>query len=178
MKVVSNSGPLMALGKIGQIHLLYPLYGTILVPSVVYEESVLDGLAIGEPDAVSIEMEFRRQHLRMIEMSEADLSPAIAALPLDRGEKQAIQLAMNENADWVLLDDMQARSEAIRLGMKMKGTLGVFVDAFRQNILSMSEIDVVFEALLKRDDIWIAEGLVRRVWSDLKIKHGLGMTNS
>ncbi len=25
MKVVCNSGPLMALGKIGQVHLLYPL---------------------------------------------------------------------------------------------------------------------------------------------------------
>jgi hypothetical protein len=38
----------------------------------------------------------------------------------------------------------------------------------------MSEIDVVFDALLKRDDIWIAEGLVRQVWNDLKTKFGAG----
>ncbi|MDZ7362124.1 MAG: hypothetical protein ONB46_15580 [candidate division KSB1 bacterium] len=161
----------MALGKIGQMHLLYPVYGTVLIPPAVYEEAVLDGLARGEPDAVSIEMEFNRQHLQII---ETDLTPAITALPLDRGEKHAIQLAMNEKADWVLLDDMQARTEAKSLGMQVKGTLGVFVDAVRQNLLNLSEIDVIFDALLKRDDIWIAEGLVRHVWNDLKTKFGAG----
>ncbi len=171
MKVVSNSGPLMALGKIGQIQLLYPVYGAILIPSAVYEEAVLEGLARGEPDAVAIEMEFHRQHLQII---ETDLTPAITALPLDRGEKHAIQLAMNEKADWVLLDDMQARTEAKRLGLQVKGTLGVFVDTVRQNILNMSEIDVVFDAMLKRDDIWIAEGLIRHVWNDLQVKFGAG----
>jgi predicted nucleic acid-binding protein len=172
MKVICNSGPLMALGKIGQVHLLYPIYGIVFIPSAVYGEAVLSGLARGEPDAVSIEVEFRRQHLRMIEMAEADLSSAIAALPLDRGEKHAIQLAMNEKADWVLLDDMQARIEAKRLGLPVKGTLGVFVDAARQSVLNISEIDVIFEALLKREDIWISEGLIRHVWGDLNKKFG------
>lgn len=161
----------MALGKIGQIHLLYPVYGMILIPSAVYEEAVLDGLARGEPDAVAIEMEFHRHHLQII---ETDLTSAIAALPLDRGEKHAIQLAPNEKADWILLDDMQARTEAKRLGLQVEGTLGVFVDAVRQNILNLSEIDVIFDALHKRDDIWIAEGLVRHVWNDLKSKFGAG----
>ncbi|MCI0690669.1 DUF3368 domain-containing protein [candidate division KSB1 bacterium] len=172
MKVVCNSGPLMALGKIGQVHLLYPLYGTVLIPSAVYGEAVLSGWTRGEPDAVSIEMEFRRQHLRMIEMAESDLSSVITTLPLDRGEKHAIHLAMKENADWVLLDDMQARVEAKKLGLQVKGTLGVFVDTVRQSVLNISEIDVIFEALIKREDIWIAEGLVRHVWGDLKKKFG------
>jgi len=66
VKVVVDSGPLMALGKIGQLHLLYPLYDVALVPSAVYKESVLDGLARGEPDAVTIEMEFLRQHLQVL----------------------------------------------------------------------------------------------------------------
>jgi predicted nucleic acid-binding protein len=164
----------MALGKVGQIHLLYPLYGTVLVPSAVYEETVRAGLARGEPDAVSIEMAFHRLHLRIIRMTESDLLPFITALPLDRGERSAIQLAMNENADWILLDDMQARKEAKRLGLQVKGTLGIFVDAVRQKQLNISEIDVIFEALLKRDDIWIAEGLIRHVWNDLRTQFGTG----
>lgn len=105
-------------------------------------------------------------------MAESDLSSVITALPLDRGEKHAIQLAINEHADWVLLDDMQARIEAKKLGLQLKGTLGVFVDAVRQSVLNISEIDVIFEALLKREDIWIAEGLIRNVWGDLKKKFG------
>jgi len=171
VKVVVDSGPLMALGKIGQIHLLYPIYDVALVPSAVYKESVLDGLARGEPDAVAIEMEFLRQHFQVINLPESSLSPQIASLGLDRGEKHAIQLALNVSADWVLLDDMQARTEAKRLGVPVKGTLGVFVDAFRQNVLNMSEIDIIFAALLKREDIWIAKSLIRHVWNDLKTPH-------
>ena len=171
MNVVCNSGPLMALGKIGQVHLLYAVYGVVLIPSAVYDEAVLSGLARGEPDAVAIEMEFRRDHLRTVEMTEADLSPTVTALPLDRGERHAIQLAINEKADWVLLDDMQARVEAKKLGLNVKGTLGVFVDAARQSVINQSEIDIIFAALLKREDIWIAEGLIRRVWDELKKKY-------
>jgi len=168
LKVVSNSGPLMALGKLGQVHLLYPLYGTVLIPTVVYEEAVLDGLSLGEPDAVAIEMEFRRRHFQIIEVAESDLPLKISALPLDRGEKHAIQLAMNKKADWILLDDMRARQDAKNLGLPAKGTLGVLVDAVRQNLLDISEVDIIFEALLKREDIWIAEGLVRRILDELK----------
>ena len=47
MKVVSNSGPLMALGKIGQIHLLYPVYGTILIPAAADTESTERNLSRG-----------------------------------------------------------------------------------------------------------------------------------
>lgn len=168
MKVVCNSGPLIALSKIGQIHVLYQVYGSVLIPSTIYEETVLQGLARGEPDAVSIEMAFRRQHLQVAELLEADLSPTILAMSLDRGEKHAIQLAINEKVDWILLDDMQARTEAKKLGLPSKGTLGVFVEAFRLNILSISDIDVIFAALLQREDIWIAESLIRQVWNQIK----------
>ena len=42
----------------------------------------------------------------------------INALPLDGGEKSAIQLAINTDADWILLD-MLARQEAKSLGLKV-----------------------------------------------------------
>lgn len=168
MKVASNSGPLMALAKVGQVHLFYPLYGIVLVPSAVYEESVAAGLEQGHADAVAIEMEFQRQHLQIVALEEAHLSPPIAGLPIDRGEKHTIQLALDENCGWVLLDDMRARQEARDQGLRVKGTLGVLVDAFRQHYLSTLEIEVIFAALLKRDDIWIAEELIRQVWDHLK----------
>jgi predicted nucleic acid-binding protein len=79
VKVVVDSGPLMALGKIGQIHLLYPVYDVALVPSAVYQETVRDGLARGEPDAVAIEMEFSRQHLQIVNLPESSFSPQIAS---------------------------------------------------------------------------------------------------
>lgn len=39
MKLVSNSGPLMALAEIGQIHLLHPFYGaTSISESEVWQD--------------------------------------------------------------------------------------------------------------------------------------------
>jgi predicted nucleic acid-binding protein len=168
VKVVSNSGPLMALAKVGQIHLLTSLYEEILIPSAVYEETVANGLARGESDAISIQMAVTRQHLRVVKVDEQNFSEAVLALPLDRGERHAIELAIKENAECVLLDDMMARDAAQKLNLKVKGTLGVLVEAFRKGALSASEVDTVFDALLKRDDIWIADALIHRIWSQLK----------
>ncbi len=43
MKVVSNAGPLMALGKLGLVHLLHQLYGPVMLPTAVYDEVVTRG---------------------------------------------------------------------------------------------------------------------------------------
>jgi predicted nucleic acid-binding protein len=44
VKVVSNAGPLIALGKLGQLGLLLKLYGEILIPREVCNEVVINGL--------------------------------------------------------------------------------------------------------------------------------------
>jgi hypothetical protein len=95
------------------------------------------------------------------------LPDEVNALPIDRGEKYAIQLAQKIDANLVLLDDRAAREAAQHLGLKVKGTLGVLVDAYRQQELSRAELDVVFEALIARQDIWISDVLARRVWNEL-----------
>ena len=41
MIVVSNSGPLMALAKLGLLDLLGQLYGKVYMPGAVYDEVVL-----------------------------------------------------------------------------------------------------------------------------------------
>ncbi len=43
MIVVANSGPLMALGKLGLLELLPRLYGQVRLPAAVYTEVVVRG---------------------------------------------------------------------------------------------------------------------------------------
>ena len=50
MIIVSNAGPLIALGKLGQLGLLLRLYDRILIPREVYREVVVNGLRLGAPD--------------------------------------------------------------------------------------------------------------------------------
>lgn len=50
---------------------------------------------------------------------------------LGRGEAEAIQLAIELRADWLLTDDRRARAVAAQLGVRCSGLLGVLVWAKR-----------------------------------------------
>jgi len=168
VKVVANAGPLVALGKIGLVHLPHQLYGVVLIPSAVYQEVVIRGMELEQPDAHVVQLAIARQEFVVVDMSDADLSDEVRSLPLGKGEKHAIQLGLAESADWVLLDDLLARESALRIGLKVKGTLGIIVEAYRKALLTDQESDLTFQALLAREDIWISETSIRRVWDELR----------
>ena len=164
MKAVSNAGPLIALGKLGLVQLLSQLYDPILVPAPVYSEVVTRGLELGQPDAYTVQLAVARRELVVVNVGTAEASTAGNEPSLHLGERAAIQLARQEAADWLLLDDQLAREQAQELGLHVKGTLGVIVEAFRRQLLAAEEVELIFQAILDRDDIWISDALVRRVW--------------
>ena len=168
MKVVANSGPLMALGKLGLLDLLYDLYGRIYIPSAVYTEVVVRGSEHGYPDAYAARLAIQRGRLVVVTMKDNELPNGISSLPLDTGEKQSLHLAIRDKADLVLLDDLKAREEARAQGLTVKGTLGVIVEAYRARRLHLDEVETLIQAIISRDDIWIAEELCRRVLTALR----------
>jgi predicted nucleic acid-binding protein len=59
-------------------------------------------------------------------------SPPVATLAgLDPGEQQAIQLAQEQHADLLLIDERRGVALARRQGLEVTGTLGVLVQAAR-----------------------------------------------
>ena len=170
MKVVADAGPLMALGKLGLVYLLHELFEQVLIPTAVYEEVVTRGLDLGQPDAYAVQLAITRQEIVVMNVRDDDLLASVRVLPLARGERHAIHLALRESADWILLDDQLAREEAQRLELKIKGTLGVISEAYRRGLTTHQETEFIFQAILTNDDIWISEALVRRVWEQLQ-KH-------
>jgi len=53
----------------------------------------------------------------------------VLQLQLDEGEAETIVLALEVNADLVLLDDREACLKAKRLGLRVTGTLGILLRA-------------------------------------------------
>ena len=166
MIVVTNAGPLMAMAKLGLLHLLDRLYGKVLMPVAVYDEVVLSGMEQGFSDSLQVKLAIQQKYLvvKAVKKQRAD----IVALSLHKGEKETLSLSLEHNADLVLFDDMLARSNAQALGFSVKGTLGVITKAYRKGILSIDEVRIIFDSIIERNDIWIAEGLCRNVFDGLK----------
>ncbi len=111
MIVVSDTYPIINLAAIGRLDILATLYGQILIPDAVYMEIVLAGAGLPGADDV-------RAASWIETRSIADLTLASGLqLELDRGEAEAISLAVDTHADLLLMDERRGRKAAARIGV-------------------------------------------------------------
>ncbi|HEY2291741.1 MAG TPA: DUF3368 domain-containing protein [Thermoanaerobaculia bacterium] len=166
MKIVSDAGPLMALAKVDGLAVLFRLFPRILIPPAVHEETVVAGQRLGAPDAALVEAWCNEENLILA-------APTLPFLPvslqLGLGEEESIRLAIEQRADWLLIDDHDARQGALAcfqaagVTTQIKGTLGIIVSAHQEGHLSRSEATDLVNALSQRPDIWINPDLCRWV---------------
>ncbi len=163
--VLSNAGPLMALGKLNRLDLLSELYKQVQIPRAVYTETVTQGLAYGANDALTIKMFWQYQNWPILDISESVLAAYTPSVILDQGEKELLALAqtLSDSEPLVLLDDEVARTEARRLNLRVRGTLGVLVEAYQQKLLLFNQINFLFQEIAERQDIWISDKLCQQV---------------
>jgi predicted nucleic acid-binding protein len=131
--VISDATPLRYLVLIGAAELLPALYGEVLVPESVASE-------LGHPhtpEAVWNWMARPPAWLQIVSLKA--LPPMTLAADLDRGEYDAIRLALDRNADLVLMDDREGVEEARRLGLTVTGTLGILDRAAERNLIDLAQ---------------------------------------
>ncbi len=133
MKAVVNSTPLIALALTGYVALLNSLFDEVLMPTSVYEEVVLKGK---NRPGVS---EIRNENWLIVKSPQQKPSLPAELLGLDPGERDVILLGQEVAADWLLIDEKLARRVADVMGFQVKGTLGVFLIAYRTGHLSKNE---------------------------------------
>jgi predicted nucleic acid-binding protein len=68
---------------------------------------------------------------------------------LGRGESEAISLAIDLQADYIILDDFAARKEAKRLGLNVKGTLAVVRKLHLEGRINISDFDVLYQKIIE-----------------------------
>lgn len=155
MLVIADSSPLILLARIDCLELLRQLYGEIRVPEAVYGEIVEHGDALPASEEVrSAEWIVAREvsgERKLLRTLEGDLG---------RGEAQAIALAAHLEADLLLMDEREGRQAAQRLGISVKGTLGLLLEGKRAGYLE--EIGPLIEALLEQG-AWLSTSLRRAV---------------
>lgn len=166
--VVTDAGPLIALGKLNRLDLLAGLYGEVQVPRAVYEEVVREGLARGTPDARAVQLFWQQQQWPIVDVPESVLAAYAPEVILDPGETEVLAFAQTLPNALVLLDDEVARAEARRLKLRARGTLGVLVQGHRQGLLSLAQVELLIHEIAVRPDIWIGAKLCEGVLASLR----------
>ena len=155
MIVVSNTSPIINLACIGQLDILRQLYGSIAIPESVYHEIAVTGSGAAGSREV--------QTLGWIETKKTTNRLQVAALliELDKGEAEAIVLALELNAELLLLDERRGRTVASRLGLKSVGILSCLIEAKQMGLIP--SIKPILDNLIVNAGFWVTENLYMRV---------------
>ncbi|MFP4161891.1 MAG: hypothetical protein ACLFSK_07920 [Ectothiorhodospira sp.] len=154
MRVVSNSSPLIFLGKLDVLSVLADCFESVAVPDAVVEE--LQGQSLPgfiKPYTLSVG-------------GQGFVEGALGRL--HRGELAAMRLALEQRADLLLMDDLAARLKAGRLGVNVMGTLGVLLLANHRELLLREEVTDMIERLRHRHNLYLTEPLVQRITAALR----------
>ncbi|MDM8562370.1 DUF3368 domain-containing protein [Candidatus Marithioploca araucensis] len=157
MNVVSNTSPIIFLSKIEALDLLPQCFDKIFIPQAVAKE--LRDLLL--PD-----------YIECTEISIAGANFVLGALDstcnLHAGELEAMVLAQEIQANYVIMDDRLARRKAQSKGLKTIGTIGVLLLAYQQQFISTSEIEEYLTALTQTHGMYISPKILKIVLKSIQ----------
>lgn len=129
-RIVSNTGPLIALALVDQLEILSKLYREILVPEAIHRELLQGGAAnLGV-------IAYQNASWIQVRQIATPLDPLLEAT-LDSGEASVIQLARERGILQVLIDERKGRKIArVVYDLRVIGTAGILVNAKRCGVIS------------------------------------------
>jgi uncharacterized protein len=151
VRIVSNTSPISNLSKVGQLELMQKLYGTILIPTAVYEE-LLDERA-GETVIATVKS---ADWLEIQPVQNQDLVRELQNR-VNVGEAEAIALAVEVEATRLVIDERLGRQSATDCGLKIIGVLGILLSAKRQNLIVA--VKPIMDALIEQASFRISSQL-------------------
>lgn len=123
-ELVCNTSPLQYLHQLGLLDLLPALASSVLVPPAVVAE-----LAAGRERGINLPLPEELAWVALRTPTSATALPLVT--DLGRGETEVLALVLEDRTRVAVLDDGLARAVAESLGLKLRGTLGLLLDAKR-----------------------------------------------
>ena len=153
-KVIVNSTPIISLSIIDHLSLLLKLYDQVYIPQAVYDEVCKEGKSqVGSKTL---------QNADFIQVVSIDNKEArdFFSTSLHKGEIEVMILAKELEADFIIIDDYQARKHAKFLDLNITGTLGVLLKSKEDNYIE--NIKPLMDELIK-NDIYIGDDLYQKI---------------
>ncbi len=128
-EIICNTSPLQYLHQLGCLHLLPSLAQRIIVPPAVVDE-----LATGRVQGVDLPI------LEKLDWVSVRTPVSKSAIPLvtdlGAGETEVLALALESTDCVAVLDDALGRRVATMLGIRLRGTLGLLLDAKKAGLIT------------------------------------------
>lgn len=143
MTVITNTTVLSNFAVIGQLDLLRQLYGTIHIPTEVYEE-IRVGLEEGYQFYAGIDQLIHpfveKGWIRLTSVTGEQELRFLGELPRRLHQGEAACLAIAQQRVWLLLtDDLTARKEAARRGIRKSGSVGCLALAVERGLCTLEQ---------------------------------------
>jgi len=145
LTAVFNTSPLIFLARLGYLEKTLSLFQMVAIPKKVIKE-----ISVKDDEANEKVLKIKN-HSNVNFGLATKLVKLYKALNerLGQGESEAIALAVELNADVVILDDFAGRKAAMELGLKVKGTLGIIKKLLEENKIKIENINKLYETLKK-----------------------------
>jgi hypothetical protein len=159
MVIVSNTSPISNLVIISEISLLQQIYPKVLIPTAVHSE--LTRLPILQPTVLSL---LDASWLEIQTPTNLQLLN-ILNQALDLGEAEAIALAVELGADRLLIDERLGRSIAASYGLKLRGLLGILINAKQQGLIPV--LKPMLDQLINQAGFRVSQALYNRTLQEV-----------
>lgn len=155
MTIVSNTSPISNLAALGRLSLLEQVYGNIVIPQAVAKEIAEVGTIYTEAAAVA--------DLEWISIQTVTDRTIIETLlnRLDEGEAEAIALAIELNAELLLIDEQLGRQVAKDYEVNVTRLLGVLLEAKNKGIIP--EVKSIMNDLILQAKFRVGDRLYKEV---------------
>jgi predicted nucleic acid-binding protein len=143
MKIVFNTSPLIFLTRLELLETFLSQPGEYFTPQAVFDEIQ------AKEDEVSLSLKtiFANQKIEIKPIQMSVLANSLNQR-LGRGESEAMTLALELNADYIILDDFAARREASRLGLKVKGTLAIIKKLQQEGQITIDKLEELYQRIV------------------------------
>jgi predicted nucleic acid-binding protein len=151
MILVSDTTPLNHLILIEAIDVLPALFGRVYAPEAVLRE-------LADPRGPQTVREWAGSPPSWLTVQKPVRLDSTLPRKLHGGEVEAISLAQELAADWVLIDERRATREAKDRGLRVAGTLVILEEAGARNLL---DYPTTRDRLVNQTNFYVTEDVLR-----------------
>ncbi len=159
MVIVSDTSPISNLFRIGRLELLQLVYGKVVVPEAVMRE-----LLELEKRGIDLTPITQANWIEIIPVKDHEMVISFQQKMIDEGESEAIVLAIELQAEYLLIDERLGRAVAESAGIKVVGLLGTLREAKQLGIIP--EIKPILDEMRTVARFRISETLYRLILTE------------